>query len=140
MSGPWEQYQEGPWTRYSQPKQPVATPPEESGFLRQAADVPVGIAKGAVQGVRMIADAFGAGSDASNAIKGAEKYLGGLMSAQAKNDEQEVARIMKDAEDKGAGDQVRAALQAFAVAPVDLLAQGLGTAAPVIAGDRKSVV
>ena len=110
-----------------QPKQ------EESGFLRQVADVPVGVAKGAVQGVRMIADAFGANSKASQAIKGAEEYLGGLMSAQAKNDEQAIAKIMQDAEDKGMGDQVKAALQAFMTAPVDLLAQGLGTAAPVVA-------
>jgi rRNA maturation endonuclease Nob1 len=114
--------------------------PEQSGFLRQAADLPVGLARGAVQGVRMIADAFGAGSGVSESIKGAEKYIGSLMSAQAKNDEQEIARIMKDAEDKGAGEQVRAALKAFSVAPVDLITQGLGTAAPVILGTLSAKV
>lgn len=110
------------------------TPPveEDSGFLRQVADVPLGVAKGAVTGVRMIADAFGANSPVSQTIKGAEDYLAGLMSAESRKDSQEIARIMQDAEDKGMGDQVKAALQAFMTAPVDLLAQGLGTAAPVV--------
>lgn len=113
---------------------PVAPPKpaEESGFLRQVADVPVSVARGAAMGVRMVADAFGANNPVSNTIKGVEDYLGGLMSAQAKNDEQEISRIMKDAEDKGVLDQVKAGFKAFATAPVDLLAQGLGTAAPAI--------
>lgn len=113
---------------------PVEEPakPEESGFLRQAADVPLSVGRGALTGVRLIADAFGAGSKASQAIKGAEGYLASLMSAQAKGDEQEVARIMKDAEDKGALEQVKAGLKAFSVAPIDLISQGLGTAAPAV--------
>lgn len=115
---------------------PAATPKpaEESGFLRQAADVPVGLARGATMGVRMVADAFGANNPFSNAIKGVEGYLSGLLSAQAKQDEQEVARIMKDAEDKGVLEQVKAGFKAFATAPIDLLSQGLGTAAPAIVG------
>lgn len=107
---------------------------EPSGFLRQAADIPLSIGRGALTGVRMVADAFGAGSRASEAIKGAEGYVAGLMSAQARNDEQEIARIMKDAEDKGVLDQVQAAFKAFSVAPVDLLTQGLGTAGVGILG------
>jgi hypothetical protein len=107
---------------------------EESGFLRQVADVPLSVGRGAATGVRLIADAFGAGSGVSEAIKGAEGYLASLMSAQAKNDEREIARIMKDAEDKGMGEQVKAAFQAFATAPVDLISQGLGTAAPALVG------
>jgi len=109
-------------------------PIEKQSAFRQIADVPLGVAKGAVQGVRMIADAFGAGSDTSNTIKSAETYLADLMSAQAKNDQQEIARIMKDAEDKGVLDQVKAGIKAFTVAPIDTLSTALGTAAPVIAG------
>jgi len=109
-------------------------PPEKQSAFRQVADVPLGIAKGAVQGVRMIADAFGAGSDTSNTIKSAETYLADLMSAQSKNDQQEISRIMKDAEDKGVLDQVKAAVKAFTIAPVDTLSSALGTAAPVIVG------
>jgi hypothetical protein len=56
------------------------------------------------------------------------------MSAQAKNDQQEIARIMKDAEDKGVLDQVKAGIKAFTVAPIDTLSGALGTAGPVIIG------
>ena len=109
-------------------------PKEKEGVLRQAADVPVGVAKGAVQGVRMIADAFGAENPISKNLRGVEDYLGGLMSAQAKDDQQEIARIMKEAEDKGVLEQVKAGIKAFAVAPVDLLSQAFGTIAPVVVG------
>lgn len=105
---------------------------EESGFFRQAADIPVGFAKGVAGGVRMIADVFGAGSNVSEGIKGVEDYLGGLLSAQAKNDQKEVSRIMKEAEDKGVADQVLAGVKAFTVAPIDTLTQALGTSAPAI--------
>ena len=113
--------------------QPIE-PEEDSGFFRQAADVPVGVVRGAATGVRMVADAFGANNPVSQSIKGVEGYLSGLLSAQAKQDEQEVARIMKDAEDKGVLEQVKAGFKAFATAPIDLLSQGLGTAAPAIIG------
>ena len=118
------------------PQQPPApTPPqEESGFFRQAADVPVQVATGVATGVRLIADAFGADNPVSQNIRGVEDYLQSLLSAQAKNDQQEIARIMKAAEDQGIGANLRAALEAFATAPVDLIAQAAGTALPTIAG------
>ena len=109
-------------------------PPPEEGFLRQASDIPVGIAKGAVQGVRNIADIFGAENVASKGLRSVEDMLGGLLSAQAKKDQQEVARIMKEAEDKGVGDQLAAAWEAFKTAPLDLAAQGIGSVAPFLLG------
>ena len=81
--------------------------PESFSTLRGIADVPLQVGKGAVSGVRMIADAFGAGSSTSNTLKGAEDYLANLMSAQSKQDSKEIARIMKEAEDKGALDQLK---------------------------------
>jgi len=106
--------------------------PESESVFRQVADVPLNIAKGVTQGVRMIADAFGAGSETSKNIKGAEDYIAGLMSAQSKNDSKEVARIMKEAEDKGVLENVKAAFKAFTVAPLDLLSSALGTSAPTL--------
>ena len=106
--------------------------PESFSTLRGIADVPLQVGKGAVSGVRMIADAFGAGSSTSNTLKGAENYLANLMSAQSKQDSKEIARIMKEAEDKGALDQVKAAVQAMSTAPVDFISNALGTAAPAI--------
>lgn len=140
MAGPWEQFQtveQGPWSQFA-PVQPL--PEEKESAFRQVADVPLGVAKGAVQGVRMLADVFGAGSETSNTIKSAETYLAGLMSAQAKNDQQEIARIMKEAEDKGVLDQVKAGIKAFTIAPVDTLSSALGTAAPVVAASLGATV
>jgi hypothetical protein len=97
-------------------------------------DVPVALGRGAVQGVRFIADAFGADNAVSKTLRGTEDYLADLMSAQAKADSKEISRIMKEAEDKGVGDQVLAAIKALSIAPVDLLSQALGTAAPTIIG------
>lgn len=114
---------------------PQAAAPEESGFLRQAADIPIGVTKGIATGVRMISDAFGAGSDTSKLLKGYEDQIGELLSAQAKNDQKEISRILKDAQDKGVLDQLVAAGKAFATAPVDLTVQALGTSAPgLVAG------
>ncbi len=115
----------------AEPTQPSA-PPEESGFLRQAADIPIGVTKGIATGVRMIADAFGAGSDTSKLIKGYEDKIGELLSAQAKNDQKEISRILKDAQDKGVLDQLVAAGKAFVTAPIDLTVQALGTSAPAL--------
>jgi GNAT superfamily N-acetyltransferase len=114
---------------------PEPTPETESfSTLRQIADVPLQLGKGVVSGVRMIADAFGAGSETSKTLKGGEDYLAGLMSAQSKQDSKEIARIMKDAEDKGVLDQVIAGVKALSVAPVDTLVNAFGTSAPAILG------
>jgi hypothetical protein len=109
-------------------------PEKKEGALRQAADVPVGVAKGAVQGVRFIADAFGSENPISKNLRGVEDYLGGLMSAQAKDDQQEIARIMKEAEGKGVLEEVKAGIRSFMVAPVDILSQAFGSIAPVVVG------
>jgi hypothetical protein len=85
-----------------------------------------------VGGIRMLADVFGAGSSASEALKSADTWLADLLSAQAKNDQRQVAQILKDAEDKGVLDQVKAGFQAFLTAPVDTLSQALGSTAPVV--------
>ena len=115
---------------------PAPAPTEEKEavpLLRQTADVPLKVGAGVVTGVRMVADAFGADSDVGKNLRGVEDYIASLYSAQSKKDSKEIARIMKDAEDKGVLDQVVAAAKAFSVAPVDMLANALGTSAPAIA-------
>lgn len=113
--------------------------PEEQSVFRSIADVPLAVGRGAVQGVRMIAEAFGAGNPVAESLSGVENYIGDLMSAQSKADAQEVSRIMKEAEDKGLGAQLGAALKALTIAPVDLVSQALGTAAPMILGGLAGV-
>jgi len=113
---------------------PVDTANQEilGGIPRQIADVPLKVGAGAVTGVRMIADTFGADNPISKNLRGVENYVANLYSAQSKKDSQEIARIMKDAEDKGVLENVIAGVKAFSVAPVDLLANALGTSAPAI--------
>jgi hypothetical protein len=121
-------------SQLGQPAAPVTAPPqpEQSGFFRQALDVPLQVARGGVGGIRMLADLFGAGSSASEALKSADTWLADLLSAEAQKDQRRVAQILKDAEDKGVLDQVKAGFQAFFVAPVDTLSQALGSTAPVL--------
>ena len=115
---------------------PAPAPAEDKEMvplLRQTADVPLKVGAGVVTGVRMVADAFGADSGVGQNLRGVEDYIASLYSAQSKKDSKEIARIMKDAEDKGMLDQVVAGAKAFSVAPVDMLANALGTSAPAIA-------
>ena len=114
--------------------------PKEQSQLRQVADVPLKIGAGVVGGVRMVTDAFGANNPVSQNLKGMEGYISDLFSAQSKKDSAEISRIMKDAEDKGVGDQLKAAVNAFSTAPVDFLSHALGTAAPAIAAGMAGAV
>jgi hypothetical protein len=120
-------------------KEPEATPQDQSVF-RQFADVPLKVGAGAVTGVRMIADAFGANTDVSKSLRGVEEEIAALYSAQSKKDSKEIARIMKEAEDKGIMDQVIAGVKAMSVAPVDVVANALGTAAPAITAGLATLV
>lgn len=114
-------------------KEEIKPKAEEQGILRQVADIPLGIARGGVTGIKMMTDILGADNPVSKSLSGVEGYMADLMSAQAKEDQQEISRIMKDAEDKGFGEQVKAAIKSFSIAPVDIMSQALGTMAPVIA-------
>jgi hypothetical protein len=135
MANPFDQFDDvkpNPFDQFDA----IETPPpaEDQSVFRQVADVPLKAATGVAQGVRFLTDALGADNAASQNIRGVEDYLSSLLSAQSKQDSQEVARIFQEAEDKGLGEQLTAGLRAFATAPVDFLAQGIGTAVPTIAG------
>ena len=117
----------------STPATPAPTPDQQSS-LRQVADVPLKLGAGALGGFRMLTDTLGANNPASQQLKNMEDSVSALFSAQSNNDSAEVARIMKEAEDKGFGDQITAALQAYATAPVDLTVNALGTMAPLVFG------
>lgn len=116
------------------PTQPLPDASDRS-VLREAIGDPLAqLAKGAVTGTRFLTDVFGADNPVSQTLSGVEDELDSLLSAQSKRDQQEVARIMQQAEDKGVGEQVKAGLQALSVAPVDLISNAFGTSAPVILG------
>lgn len=106
--------------------------PEDQSIFRPILDVPLQTQKGFVTGVRLIADAFGATNPVSKELRSIEEHLAGLMSAQSKQDSREIARIMKDAEDKGITEQVIAGVKALSVAPVDTIVNALGTSGPIV--------
>ena len=109
-------------------------PVEKQGFLRSAADVPVQLTRGVLGGIRGMAELFGADNDAAQALKRADKDLARLLSAQAQNDQKEISRILEEAKGKGTLEEIKSGFQAFATAPVDIMTQALGYAAPSVVG------
>jgi len=108
--------------------------------LGGVADMPLQAIASGAGGFKTIVDFFGANSSAGKALANTQDYLIGLTSAQAKNDAQEMARIFKEAEDKGLGPQLLAAVKAISIAPLDALAMGVGSMAPVLAAAAATVL
>jgi len=132
--------EDNPFSQYVETPAPVTPAPEpiapqevESNIFREAADIPLQLAGGITTGVKIVTDIFGADNPVSRSLEGVEGYIDSLLSAQAKADQQEVARIMAEAEDKGLGANVNAALRALATSPLDFIAQGVGTVIPAAA-------
>ena len=96
------------------------------------ADVGLSIASGMNTGIRMISDAFGANNPVSVFLSSNEKFYSDLLSASAKDDQQKIAALMKEAEDKGVVDQVKAGLKAFTEAPLITTSQAAGTIVPTL--------
>lgn len=112
--------------------EPEQEPP--SGMMRRyLGDTAASVAKGAVMGVRMLTDTAGADNSVSTGLRTVEDFIGGLQTAEAKKDQQEIARILNEAEGKGVLDQVVAGVMAFGVAPMQTMAQAAGTSIPTIA-------
>lgn len=109
-------------------------PAVNQSLFRSAADLPVQFGMGIASGIRSVTDVFGANNPVSQNIRGVEDYLDGLLSAQAKLDQQEVAAIWQEAQDKGFGEQVMAGLKAMAVSPLDFMANAAGTVVPTALG------
>jgi hypothetical protein len=101
----------------------------EEGFLRQAADVPLKIGESINTSLRALTDLFGADNAVSQNLTQNAEWYRSLLSAQALEDEQEVGRILQEAENEGVLDQLGAGLEAFSVAPVDFVASGVGSLA-----------
>jgi len=106
---------------------------EDQSFLRSIADVPLQIGMGATYGVRAITEAFGADNPVAENLRGVEDFLDSLLSAQSKADSEEIARLMKEAEDGGFAEQVGAALKGISIAPIDFMANAVGTVIPTLA-------
>lgn len=107
--------------------------PEGSGFWRQSLDIPVSALGGVVTGLKGMTDLFGANNPVSQELASYQQFYNQSLSPEGQADQQEVARIMQEAEDKGMWEQIKAGGRAFAVAPLDTAAQSLGTMVPIVA-------
>lgn len=112
---------------------PLEAPVPERSTMRAVGDLATQFGTGAVSGVRMMTDMFGADNRVSQGLRSAEEALGGLLSAQAVGDQKKVSAIMQEAEGKGWVDQIALGLKAAGVAPGALLAQAAGTSIPTLA-------
>ncbi len=107
---------------------------EGGGVVGGAADIGIQFMKGLGTGTRMISDVFGANNPVSKSIAGYEDYFDSLLSAESKQDSQEISRILKEAEGKGILPQIMAGLEAFTVAPAEMTASTMGMMLPNLAG------
>lgn len=106
-------------------------PEEKQSMWRSVADIPLSLQSGYTGTVRSGLNALGlAGGKTDQFLKDVVEHLESLKSSGSKKDAQEAARIMKEAEDKGWGEQLLAAGKAFAQNPLENLASGAGSIAP----------
>jgi hypothetical protein len=106
---------------------------QPSGFLRQAADIPIQFAKGIGTGTRGITDIIGADNPVSKMIAGYEDYMDTLLSAESRNDSKRVAQMLQEAKDGGFLDKISAGFEAFASAPLETTANVAGYMVPQLA-------
>jgi hypothetical protein len=103
---------------------------QPSGFLRQAADIPIQFAKGVGSAVRGYTDLFGADNEVSKSIAGYEDYMDSILSAESKKDSKRVSELLQKAKNGGFLDKVAAGFEAFASAPAEMTANTLGYMVP----------
>lgn len=103
--------------------------------MRKLGDLGLGFASGAVGATKALADVAGADNKASRVLGEINTGINDYLSPAAKADQQEQGRLMADAKAKGFNlDGIVAGAKAFAVAPAQAIAQGLGSVVPIIAG------
>ena len=106
-------------------------PEEKQSFLRSVADLPLSLQSAYTSSVRSGLGSLGlSGGKTDKFLKDAAEHLEELKSSGSKKDSEKAAQIMKEAEDKGVGDQLIAAGRAFAQNPLENVASGIGSLAP----------
>jgi hypothetical protein len=112
---------------------PKEEPEPEESFLRPVADPLLNIGASINDVVKGFTDAFGADNAVSQNLAKNSEWYRSLLSAGAKQDQEEIGRIMQEAEGQGVLAEIGAGLKALTVAPIDLVSQGIGSLIPFIA-------
>lgn len=108
--------------------------PKGQGVARGAADTALSFARGAVQGTKMLADAFGAANPVSQTLERGAEWLSQNFSDHAKWEELTSAQDQQAAALSGSTwEEIKAAARSFAKRPVDFLTEAAGTSLPTIA-------
>lgn len=102
---------------------------EQTDLAQRARDFPNQFAIGVNSSVKALSDFFGADNPVSQNLNKNIDWYRQLLSAQAQKNEQELSRILQDAEGKGILEELGAGVSAFSVAPADFVATGLGSVA-----------
>jgi hypothetical protein len=112
---------------------PPPPAPEGPGFLRGAADTGLALGKGAVTGVKMISDAFGAENTVSQGLGKGRDWLASMESEYSKWEQQQSAAEMEAAKGTGIWNEVGAAVNSFKRRPLDMIVEAAGTSLPTLA-------
>lgn len=106
----------------------------DSSLLQRVGDLPLRVGIAVNDTVKSFSDFFGADNPVSHILRDNSDWYARLLSAQAVENDKEVARILGEAKDKGTVESLLAGLKAFTVAPADFLASGAGSLLPFLAG------
>lgn len=108
--------------------------PPAPGLMRSAADTGLSLARGAVQGVKMLSDATGAGNPVSETLQRGIDWLSNNFSDYSQWEQLTSAQDQKAAALSGSTwEEIKAAARSFGKRPIDFLAEAAGTSIPTIA-------
>jgi len=115
---------------------PPAAEPPDATLGESLQDIGIGFGQGFLNIVDSVITAFaGADSEASKTIDSWNEYLRDALSAEGKGDSARAQAILKEAEGKGFGEQVKLGLQAFAADPSGMISQAAGSIVPFLASN-----
>jgi hypothetical protein len=109
---------------------PPAPAPESAGF--SPSDTALALGQGVVGAGKSLTDVFGADNRASKALGEVQKELSGLYTPERKAEMARREALQKEASKGSVGDEIGAFLAGVAEAPVQSLAQGLGSIVPYV--------
>ncbi|ROH88014.1 PLxRFG domain-containing protein [Pseudomethylobacillus aquaticus] len=112
------------------------TPVEDTGVVRGGVDLGINLLRGTLNAAKGISDSVKVNNPVSKAIQTGTEFVGKGLSPGAVAQEQINAQRSAGAAGKGAGTEIGAALQNFADAPLDTIAQGAGTIVPTLLAQR----
>ena len=110
-----------------------AAPVQQRSTMDAIKDNAIGLGAGVVQGVGMLASAFGADNAVARGADGVAQDLIDMQSPQRKAERVKRAEIVREAESSGSTwEEIKANLGAFADAPLETTLNALGTSAPTL--------